>query len=136
MTEEEKDFINSNIIESGSVQEMSTIELKITTANDKSNPSWSDCIYDSGTERKLLQTVYERAISTKYQSPELNIVQKYVDQYSTLTKRISMDLPLSITQLNRLTGVDVDGPSDPYVILGTEIDYSLGSQRVEMIKKN
>ena len=136
MTEEEKDFITSNIIESGSVQEMSTIELKITTANDKSNPSWSDCIYDSGTERKLLQTVYESAISTAYHSPELNIVRKYVDQYSTLTKRISMDLPLSITQLNRLTGVDVDGPNDPYVILGTEIDYSLGSQRVEMIKKN
>ena len=47
-----------------------------------------------------------------------------------------MDLPLSITQLNRLTGVDVDGPNDPYVVLGTGIDYSLGSQRVEMIKKN
>lgn len=135
MTEEEKDFTTFNIIESGSVQEMPTIDLKITTANDSSNPSWSDCIY-SGTTKKLIETVYESAISTIYQTPEQNIVQKYVDQYSTLTKKISIDLPISITQLNRFLGVDVDSPGDPYVILGAEMDYAAGSQRVEMIKKN
>ena len=66
----------------------------------------------------------------------MNIVQKYVDQYSNLTKKITMDLPLSITQFNRLTGADVDAPNDPYVILGTEINFADGSQKVEMIKKN
>lgn len=137
MTEDEKDFVTTNIqvISEESVQEMQTIELKITTANDSSNPSWSDCIY-SGSTKKLLETVHESAISNIAQTPEMNIVQKYVDQYSTLTKKITMDLPLSITQFNRLTGADVDAPNDPYVILGTEIDFASGSQKVEMIKKN
>lgn len=133
---DEADYTNSNIINSGSVQEMSTIELKITTSNDTSHPSWSDCVYSGSTTKKLLEKVLENAISNVEQTPEMNIVQKYVEQYSNLTKKITMDLPLSITQFNRLTGADVSAPNDPYVILGTEINYANGSQKVEMIKKN
>lgn len=133
--DEEADYTTFNIINSGSVQEMATVELKITTSNDTSHPSWSDCVY-SGSTKKLLETVHESAISNIAQTPEMNIVQKYVDQYSNLTKKITMDLPLSITQFNRLTGADVDAPNDPYVILGTEINFADGSQKVEMIKKN
>lgn len=135
MTEEEKDYTITNIISTGSVQEMQTIELKITTANETSNPSWSDCIY-SGSTKSLLQSVYEPAISTIYQTPEMNIVQKYVDQYSNLTKKITMDLPLTLNQFNRLSNVDVDSPEDKYVMLGTEISFADGKQTVELIKKN
>lgn len=134
--DEEKDYVTTNIINSGSVQEMQTIELKITTSNDTSHPAWSDCVYQTGSTKELLSTVLETAISASAQTPEMNIVQKHVDQYSSMTKKISMDVPLSITQLNRIQGADVDSPSDSYVILGSEISYADGKQRIEMIKKN
>lgn len=134
--DEEKDFVTTNIINSGSVQEMQSVELKITTANAVSKPSWSDCVYQTGTTKELLGLVTETAISETAQTPEMNIVQKYVDQYSTQTKKISMDVPLSINQLNRIQGADVDSPADSYVILGTEISFADGKQRIEMIKKN
>ena len=134
--DDESDYTTTNIINSGSVQEMPTIELKITTSNDTSHPAWSDCIYQSGNTKELLQSVREATVSDSGQTPEMNIVKKYVDQYSELTKKISIDLPLSLNQYNRIKGADVDNPDDPYVILGTEISFAEGKQRVEMIKKN
>ncbi|MBO7323331.1 MAG: hypothetical protein J6U51_07100 [Bacteroidales bacterium] len=133
----ENDFIISNVVTGCGVMEMSEINLKITTAGEKSKASWSDCVLMSGTSNTLLSQVREPSISgNTAQSPEWNIVQKYVDQYSKQTKKISITLPVSITQFTRLENLDVDNPNDKYVILGSEIDYHNGEQRITAIKKN
>lgn len=135
MTEEESDYVVTNVINAGSVQEMNAIEFKITTATDASNPAWSDCIY-SGSTKHLVSEVVETAMGITGNTPEMNTVQKYVDQYSVLTKRISYQVPLTFQMYDRFTGIDVENPSDLYVALGTEIDFKEGTQRLEMIKRN
>ena len=133
----ENDFVETNVISSGSVIDMSSIELKITTAGKGSKPSWSDCIYAYSGNRVLLDTVREPNISgNTAMRPEQNIVKKYVDQYSTMTKKISIDIPSSFSQITRFENLDVDNPNDKYVVLGSEIDFANGSQRITAIKKN
>lgn len=134
----ENDYVESNVISSGSVMEMSAIELKITTNDKRTKASWSDCILLGARDSKtLLSTVREPAIAgNEARRPEQNIVKKFVDQYSTQTKKISIDIPSTISQFTRLENLDVDNPNDKYVILGSEIDYAYGSQRITAIKKN
>lgn len=135
MTEEEKDYTITNTISSGSVMEMSTIEFKITTANDSSNPAWSDCIY-SGSTKHMVGEMVEPAIGSDGNTPEMNTVEKYVNQFSQLTKKIIYELPLTVSQFDRFTNADVSEPNDKYVALGTEIDFANGNQRMELIKIN
>ena len=135
----ENDFVETNVILSGATMEMDSIELKITTAGKGSKASWSDCIYipNSRTGRSLLDTVREPAISgNTAMRPEQNIVKKYVDQYSTMTKKISVVVPSTFSQFTRFENLDVDNPNDKYVVIGSEVDYANGSQRITAIKKN
>ena len=133
----ENDFVETNVILSGATMEMPSIELKITTAGKGSKASWSDCIYVNNRTRSLLDLVREPNISgNTAMRPEQNIVKKYVDQYSVQTKKISIDVPSTLSQLTRFENLDIDNPNDKYVILGSEIDFAEGSQRITAIKKN
>lgn len=133
----ENDFVETNVISSGATMEMPSIELKITTAGKGSKASWSDCIYANNRTRSLLDLVREPNIDgNTAMRPEQNIVKKYVDQYSVQTKKISVDVPSTLSQITRFQNLDVDNPNDKYVILGSEIDYANGSQRITAIKKN
>lgn len=135
--DEEKDCVETNYINSGATTTMGTIELKITTATEKSRVSWSDCIYSYNSANTLLDGIREPAIQgNTQQRPERNIIRKYVDQYSTMTKKISIELPVGISQFTVFKNLDVDAPTDGYVFLGSEIDYADGSQRITAIKKN
>ena len=133
----ENDFVETNLISDCGVMEMSPVELKITTSSEHSKISWSDCVLLSGNTPTLLAKVREPAISgNTAHRPEWNIIQKYVDQYSKQTKKISMSLPVTVNQFTRFENMDVENPTDKYVVLGGELDYHNGEYRITAIKKN
>ena len=131
----DSDVVYENEIEECSINELSEIKVRITTQTDEVRPSYSHMIMGSG----FLQTVYESAIPStdpKPLKPEQNIIQKYVHQYSTPTKKITLTLDDGIKPFQKLFGVDVDNLNIGFVQLGTEIDYSMGRQTITAVQKN
>lgn len=131
----DSDVVYENVLDECSVNEMSEIKVKITTQTDEVKPSYSHMILGSG----FLHTVYEAAIPSTEPTalkPEENIIQKYVHQYSTPTKKITLTLDDGIKPFQKLFGVDVEALNVGYVQLGTEIDYSMGRQTITAVQKN
>ena len=88
----------------------------------------------------FLTAVKENALSSNGQSgtarkPEENIIMKYVHQYSSPTKRITMTLPIDISPLDKVKGIDVEDLNAYYVQLGTEIDYRTDRQTITYLEK-
>ena len=129
----DNDVVYENVIDECSINDMNEIKVKITTFTDQVKPSYSHMILGSG----FLQTVLETGLSNaQAQKPEENIIQKYVHQYSTPTRKFSLTLPIDIAPFQKLFGVDVDNPEDGYVQLGTEMDYAMGRQTITCIQKD
>ena len=133
----DSDVVYENVIDDCSVSDMTDITVKITTHSYEVKPSYSDMIYSNTANPVFLMAVYEESLhDNKAQKPEENIIQKYVHQYSTRTKKITLPLSCDISPLQRLTGVDVDNPSIGYVQLGTEMDYRTGTQTITSVEKD
>lgn len=136
----ENDIIYENVIDECSVNDMQEIKVKITTHSYDVKPSYSDMIYvptgATGTP-VFLKGIYEAALHDNLaQKPEENIIQKYVHQYGTQTKKITLTLSSDISPMQRLTGVDIENPNIGYVQLGTEIDYAMGRQTITTVEKD
>ena len=132
----ESDIIYANVIPTGDtfVNSFSEITLKLTTMNNKAKPSYSNVIYSYGGSTSPYASVKEDGDSTA-KKPEEHIIQKYYDQYSTQTKKITMDLEYQgITPLTKIYGIDVDSPNDGYVQLGTSIDYLYDRQTITCVQ--
>lgn len=128
----DSDCVYENEINACSINELDEIRVKITTFTDKVQPSYSHMLLGSG----FLLTIFEEALgNTEEQKPEENIIQKYVHQYQTPTKKFTLPLDISISPLQKLTGVDIDMPTDGYVQLGTEIDYRMAMQTITCVEK-
>ena len=134
---EENDVVYSNVISSGSVSELQTMTCKITTDTDLVQPSYSNVGYQTSSSNGMvaLSSVTEDAISGTAQKPEENIIEKFVLQYRTPTSKIKLPQPIEIAPYQIIYGVDVDSPSQKYVQLGTEIDYSMGRQTITAVEK-
>ena len=132
---EENDVVYSNVIDSGSINEMQTITCKITTDTDLVQPSYSNVAIFDGVSTVALSSVTENCISGKEQKPEENIVEKYVLQYNTPTSKITLTQPIDINPMQVLIAVDVANTEQKYVQLGTELDYSMGRQTITPVEK-
>lgn len=131
----DSDVVYENVIDECSVNEMSEIKVKVTTHTTAVKPSYSHMLYGSG----FLHSVLEESIPMTVQEalkPEENIIAKYVHQYSTPTKKITLTIDDDIKPFQKLFGVDVDNTNIGYVELGTEIDYSMGRQTITAVQKN
>ena len=129
----DNDVIYENVVDECSVNEMSEIKVRITTFTDTVKPSYSHMILGSG----FLETVLEESLgNSEAQVPEHNIIQKYVHQYSTPTKKFSLTLPIDVDPTQKLLGVDVENPNVGYVQLGTEMDFAMGRQTIKVVQKN
>ena len=133
----ESDVIYENVISACSVNELNEIRVRITTFKEGIKPSYSHMGYraSSGSRIGFLKAVTEDALGVTNQKCEQNIIQKYVHQYSTPTKKISLTIPDSVSPLQKLYGVDVDNISKGYVQLGAEIDYGMSRQTITAIEK-
>ena len=132
---EENDVVYSNVIDSGSVNELQVITCKITTDTDLVQPSYSNVAIFDGENTVALSSVTETCISGQAQKPEENIVEKYVLQYKTPTSKITLTQPIEITPMQMLRAVDVADKTQKYVQLGTELDYSMGRQTITAVEK-
>ena len=129
----DNDVVYENVVNECSINDMSEIKVRITTNTDTVKPSYSHMICGSG----FLETIKEESLgNTIGQKPEENIIQKYVHQYSTPTKKITLTLAEDIPPYCKLFGVDVDNANIGYIQLGTEIDYRMGRQTITAVQKN
>ena len=112
------------------------INLKITTNKEGVKPSYSHMVYkrEANDRATFLTGITETAIVNVQQKPEENIIQKYVNQYSTPTRKISFELNMEHTPLQKTYNVDVENPDNGYVQLGTEIDYREDRQKITFIE--
>lgn len=132
----DSDVIYENIIEECSVNDMSEIRVRITTFTDQVKPSYSHMLKTTSSTRGFLTGILEQALgNTDEQKAEENIIQKYVHQYQTPTRKITLPLPVDIAPFQKLFGVNVDNASEGYVQLGTEIDYRIGRQTITAVQK-
>ena len=128
----DSDVVYENIMDECSINDMSEIRVRITTFTDVVKPSYSHMLMGGD----FLYAVLEESLgNTTAQKPEENIIQKYVHQYQTPTKKITLPLPVGIKPFQKLYGVNVDDASEGYVQLGTELDYRMGRQTITAVQK-
>lgn len=134
----DSDVVYENVLSECSVNDMPEIKIRINSFKQGISPSYSSMIYklNSSVRPTFLSGVTEASLSNNAQLPEENIIEKYVHQYSTQTKKITLTLPDTISPISKMRGVDVDNPNIAYVQLGTEIDYSMGRQTITAIEKD
>ena len=121
------DIIYENIIDSGSVNTLSNVTCKFTTYPGNGQHSYSSVALDGA----LINNVKRAGLDGVANKCEENIIKAYTNQYSFPTIKQNMTLDLSSTPISRIY--------DPtlkryFAILGTEIDYAQGSQRMSLIE--
>ena len=133
----DNDIVYKNTVSGTNVNTLSDITVKFTTKNTKAVPSYSNVLIQTGSTATMLETLQDYGGKTDegYQCParipEDNIVEKFVNQYSTPTKKITMDLEYqNITPFDKIKGWDVDAPNQGYVQLGSEIDFKYQRQTI------
>lgn len=131
----DSDVIYENVMNECSINELPEIRVRVTTLNESVKPSYSHMLLGDG----FLEAVKEENLGqTQAQKPEENIIQKYVHQYSTPTKKMTLPLPIDITPLQKLYGVNVEEGKtyEGYVQLGTELDYRMAMQTITCVQKS
>jgi len=135
----DSDVIYENVIDECSINDLQEIRVRLTTYAENVKPSYSHVLYDTrilNAPIVFLTGVLEDSLgNTDPQKPEENIIQKYVHQYSTPTKKITLAIEDSVAPFQRLLGVDIENPTIAYVPLGSEIDYRFATQRITTIEK-
>lgn len=130
----DSDVIYENVIDECSVNDMAEIRVRITTFTDVVKPSYSHMLTEDG----YLESVLEQALgNSTAQKPEENIIQKYVHQYQTPTKKFTLPLPIELTPMQKLYGVNVEEGKtyEGYVQLGTEMDFQKDRQTITAVQK-
>lgn len=132
----DSDVVYENEISGCSVNELNEIRVRLTTHVDSVKPSYSHVIWTGGGNNEFLTGIKDEALGNATpQKPEENIIQRYVHQYSTPTKKITLTIDSDINPFQKIVGADVDNPNTGYVQLGTEIDYRMGRQTMTIIEK-
>lgn len=123
------DVLYENIISSGSTNEMSEISVKFTTKAGQGNLSYSTVGYGNGFLSAITDTFL---VDTTPRVPEEIIIQRYVEQYSTPTKREELPVDMSFTPFDKV--IDTYWNQN-FVVLGQSIDYADGSQQITIMQK-
>lgn len=132
---EETDVVYENVVNELNVSEMSDIELKITTGVANQKPSYSNVIYfDTALNKNTLLTTMKDSVLNQDMTPEENIITRYHKQYSTQTKKLTYTLPINMTPIEVYTGIDFENKSARYVQLGSELDYRMSRQIIDLIE--
>ena len=132
---EEADVVYENIVNEDNVNEMSDIDLKITTSVPNSKNSYSNVVYLNKSTNQLsyLKTMRDPSIS-QTMAPEENIITRYNKQYSTPTKRLNYTFNTGLSLLDVYKGMDFENSEARYVQLGTELDYKNNQQIMTLVE--
>lgn len=136
----EGDMVYENVISDDAVNEIREITCKLTSYTSGVAPTYSTVMYNktvAGSSCIIPMTGFTDNGATTAREGEYNIVQKYVDQYSTPTKKITMTVD---SQDNRfkpwsyMRGFDPDNMPQLYVPLGEEIDFAAGTKTITAVQ--
>lgn len=121
------DILYENIINSGSVNTLSDVTCKLTTYPGNGQHSYSSVALDG----VLMDKVIKLGLDGNPNKCEENIIKAYTNQYAFNTIKQTMTIDSSISPLTKI--------KDPtlgkyFAILGGEIDYAMGRQKVTMIE--
>lgn len=126
----EKDELIENVIDGDNVVEGDEISLKLTTDNGQGySLSTVAC---KNTDDVLTTNFQVYAIDNELLTPEQAIIQKYVNQYSTpsIKENVTVDMSFKPYQLINDTWWNKN-----FIIVGQEIDYQYGKQRITLLEK-
>lgn len=124
------DLVIENVIEGPMENEMSQITCRFTTYDKKGGLSYSNVGYGAG----LLTDITDVAIGVE-QKPEENLIERLVNQYSTPTIKLNLEVTLDYTPQNRITDIDLDEyEGKTFVVLGQTINYRNASQEIKLIE--
>ena len=132
----EGDMVYENVISDDAVNDLREITCRLTTAYSGVAPSYSNVLIKENSKLYPLSgfTCYG-AVEAK--EGENNIVERYVNQYSTPTKKITITVESNgAGRRNPWTlykGLDVENPDSIFVELGSEIDYQAGTKTITAI---
>lgn len=124
------DLVIENVIEGPMENEMSEITCKFTTYDIKGGLSYSNVGYGAG----LCTDITDVAIGVE-QKPEENLIERLVNQYSTPTIKLGLEVTLDYEPQDRITDIDLDEYEGKiFVVLGQTINYKAGSQEIKLIE--
>ena len=131
----DNDVVYENIIDGDSINDFGEITFKYTTWHPNIQPSYSNVVTWVNGERVMLEKIKEANLTGQEQTAEENMIERYVLQYRTPTKKISHSLPINgITPFDKIGGLDVERPTASFMQLGTEMDYATGIQKITYIQ--
>ena len=122
------DVVYRNIINSGAVNTLSDITMKITTYPGEGMHSYSNVGYNG----VLIDNVVKTGLGSAPNKLEEQKIKAYANQYSSNTIKQNLSLVSSISPLDRIKDVTLDGKY--FNIIGTKIDYADGSQTATLIE--
>lgn len=132
---QDNDIVYENVVDENSISEATEIEFKLTTYNENTKPSYSNVILITGDTREFLLTIKDRGLSSAEQNAEENCIERFVNQYSTPTKQ------LSVTLTDNHNTQTYNGIITPftcqdtiYFPLGAEIDYANSRETITLIE--
>ena len=134
----DSDVVYENVINDSAVNEIKEIPCRLTTAASGVSPSYSTVLYARGNTIKALNKIKDNS-ATSAREPENNIIQKYVDEFSTPTKKINLTLDLWESTLiashwDKFFGVDVENTQQLFVEIGREVNYKDGTINITLME--
>ena len=122
------DVVYRNIINSGAVNTLSDITMKITTYPGEGMHSYSNVAYNG----VLIDGVVKTGLGSAANKLEEQKIKAYANQYSTNTIKQNLSISSSVGPLDRIKDPTLSGKY--FGIIGTKIDYANGSQTVTLIE--
>lgn len=122
------DVVYRNIINSGAVNTLSDITMKITTYPGEGMHSYSNVAYNG----VLIDKVVKVGLGSDANNLEQQKIKAYANQYSTNTIKQGLSVVSSISPLDRIKDPTLGGKY--FGIIGATIDYAKGSQEVTLIE--
>lgn len=126
------DVVFENVIDEQSLNELSPIELDITTYPGKGKMSYSHI----GHRNKLMQNTRDIYIHGENQPEEHNLIERYVHQFSTKTcvKELDLDINQVKPYWEFIDTYDDNDEYKPYIVLGERRDFYLGVDSVTLME--
>lgn len=121
------DVLYENIINSGSVNTLSDVSCRFTTYPGDGMHSYSSV----GLDNALANQMVRLGLDNIPNKAEENIIKAYSNQYSSPTIKENLTINLDANQLSRIYDPTI---TRYFNILGGEIDYGAGSQRLTIVQ--
>ena len=129
--EKDSDTEYSNVINEDFVNEFKDIEFKICTWDNKEANFSAVCHYSNGSY-EYIDEIWNRALQ-QYQRPEEHLIYKLVNQYSTPSVILNLNLKNDIKLYATVTDNHLSGKT--FIVDSMLINYQIDKTEIKLIEK-